>query len=71
MFQDDHSPKMPVSKDKISAVKNIKETLTDQAVNKAAQEIQEKSSGTIKKLQKKWLRFRRIQVWFKTVLKCL
>jgi uncharacterized protein involved in type VI secretion and phage assembly len=53
MFQDDHSPKMPVSKDKIPAVKNIKETLTDQAVSRTAKEVQEKSSGTIKKATEK------------------
>ncbi|WP_426478244.1 type VI secretion system Vgr family protein [Chryseobacterium sp. CBSDS_008] len=49
MFQDDHSPKMPVSKDKIPVVNNLKETLTDQAVTRTAQEVQEKSNGTIKK----------------------
>lgn len=53
MFQDDHSPKMPVSKDKIPAVNNVKETLKDQAVSKAAKEVQEKSSGAIKKATEK------------------
>ncbi|WPO89181.1 type VI secretion system Vgr family protein [Chryseobacterium sp. HR92] len=53
MFQDDHSPKMPVSKDKIPAADNLKESLKDQAVSKAAQKVQEKSSGSIKKATEK------------------
>ncbi|AZB16493.1 type VI secretion system Vgr family protein [Chryseobacterium indologenes] len=53
MFQDDQSPKIPLPKNEIPAVNKAQELVKNEAVTKASQEIQEKSSGTVKKVTEK------------------